>query len=69
MAEDCEPTNRRGIMEFMQEHKVKEITDHALVGITSNGVDLTDKYADGIRTLLGIHTQGFPNLFIMGGYH
>ncbi len=42
MAEDCEPTNRRGIMEFMQEHKVKEITDHALVGITSNGVDLTD---------------------------
>ena len=32
------------------------------------GLDLTDKYADGIRTLLGIHTQGFPNLFIMGGY-
>jgi cation diffusion facilitator CzcD-associated flavoprotein CzcO len=33
-----------------------------------NGVDLEDKYADGIRTLLGIHTQGYPNLFIMGGY-
>ncbi len=33
-----------------------------------NGVDLEDKYSDGIRTLLGIHTQGFPNLFIMGGY-
>ncbi len=32
------------------------------------GVDLEDKYADGIRTLLGIHTAGFPNLFIMGGY-
>jgi len=33
-----------------------------------NGLDLEDKYADGIRTLLGIHTHGFPNLFIMGGY-
>jgi cation diffusion facilitator CzcD-associated flavoprotein CzcO len=32
------------------------------------GVDLEAKYADGIRTLLGIHTRGFPNLFIMGGY-
>jgi cation diffusion facilitator CzcD-associated flavoprotein CzcO len=33
-----------------------------------NGLDLEDKYADGIRTLLGIHTRGYPNLFIMGGY-
>jgi len=33
-----------------------------------NGLDLEDKYRDGIRTLLGIHTQGYPNLFIMGGY-
>ena len=33
-----------------------------------DGVNLDDKYADGIRTLLGIHTAGFPNLFIMGGY-
>src|SRR5579885_1280300 len=32
------------------------------------GRDLNDKYRDGIRTLLGIHTQGYPNLFIMGGY-
>ena len=32
------------------------------------GQNLDDKYADGIRTLLGIHTAGFPNLFIMGGY-
>jgi cyclohexanone monooxygenase len=29
---------------------------------------LQDKYKNGIRTLLGIHTAGFPNLFIMGGY-
>jgi cation diffusion facilitator CzcD-associated flavoprotein CzcO len=33
-----------------------------------HGLDLDDKYSTGIRTLLGIHTQGFPNLFIMGGY-
>jgi cation diffusion facilitator CzcD-associated flavoprotein CzcO len=32
------------------------------------GLDLNDKYADGIRTVLGIHSHGFPNLFIMGGY-
>ena len=33
-----------------------------------NGLDLNDKYSAGIRTLLGIHSQGYPNLFIMGGY-
>jgi cyclohexanone monooxygenase len=32
------------------------------------GVELNDKYRDGIRTLLGIHSTGYPNLFIMGGY-
>jgi cyclohexanone monooxygenase len=32
------------------------------------GLDLNDKYNEGIRTLLGIHSQGYPNLFIMGGY-
>jgi len=32
------------------------------------GIELNEKYTDGIRTLLGIHTQGYPNLFIMGGY-
>ncbi len=42
MAEDCEPTNRRGIMEFLQEHRVKEVTDHDLKEITSDGVDLVD---------------------------
>ena len=33
-----------------------------------NGLELDGKYRDGIRTLLGIHSQGYPNLFIMGGY-
>jgi len=36
--------------------------------VGERGVNLQDKYSDGIRTLLGIHTAGFPNLFIMGGY-
>ena len=36
--------------------------------IGKDGRNLDDKYADGIRTLLGIHTEGYPNLFIMGGY-
>ncbi len=33
-----------------------------------NGLEINDKYKDGIRTLLGIHSQSYPNLFIMGGY-
>jgi cation diffusion facilitator CzcD-associated flavoprotein CzcO len=33
-----------------------------------DGLDLEDKYRDGIRTFLGVHTHGFPNLFVMGGY-
>ncbi len=36
--------------------------------VGKGGQDLNDKYEDGVRTLLGIHTQGYPNLFIMGGY-
>ncbi|MDX2379214.1 MAG: NAD(P)/FAD-dependent oxidoreductase, partial [Acidimicrobiia bacterium] len=36
--------------------------------VGEHGLDLEDKYAGGIRTMLGIHTAGFPNLFIMGGY-
>lgn len=36
--------------------------------IGEGGLDLNDKYLDGIRTVLGIHSAGYPNLFIMGGY-
>ncbi len=34
----------------------------------TDGLDLTDKYKSGIRTLFGLHSHGYPNLFIMGGY-
>ena len=33
-----------------------------------DGLELNDKYREGVRTLLGIHSEGYPNLFIMGGY-
>ncbi|HEY5070976.1 MAG TPA: NAD(P)/FAD-dependent oxidoreductase [Caulobacteraceae bacterium] len=32
------------------------------------GREINEAYADGLRTLFGVHTHGFPNLFIMGGY-
>jgi cyclohexanone monooxygenase len=34
----------------------------------AGGLEINEHYANGIRTLLGIHSRGYPNLFIMGGY-
>jgi cation diffusion facilitator CzcD-associated flavoprotein CzcO len=36
--------------------------------VGAGGRELDEKYAAGMRTLLGIHTAGYPNLFVMGGY-
>jgi cation diffusion facilitator CzcD-associated flavoprotein CzcO len=36
--------------------------------IGEDGVELNDKYRDGIRTVVGVHSHGYPNLFVMGGY-
>jgi cation diffusion facilitator CzcD-associated flavoprotein CzcO len=33
-----------------------------------DGREINEVYAEGIRTLFGVHTHGFPNLFVMGGY-
>lgn len=33
-----------------------------------DGREINETYAEGIRTLFGVHTHGYPNLFIMGGY-
>ena len=41
-------------------------TYNEIVG--EDAIRLDDKYKDGIRTLFGIHSRGYPNLFIMGGY-
>ena len=35
--------------------------------IGEGGLTLEKKYNDGVRTLVGVHTHGFPNMFIMGG--
>ena len=34
--------------------------------IGRDGVTLSEHWADGMRTLHGIHVHGFPNLFIVG---
>ena len=31
-----------------------------------NGLMLSEKWADGMRSLHGMHVHGFPNLFILG---
>ncbi|HYZ90853.1 MAG TPA: NAD(P)/FAD-dependent oxidoreductase [Actinomycetota bacterium] len=31
-----------------------------------NGITLTEKWADGVRTMHGLHSHGFPNCYIMG---
>lgn len=33
-----------------------------------DGREINETYRDGLRTLFGVHTHGYPNLFIMGGY-
>lgn len=40
-------------------------TFNSIIG--RQGLRLGDKWRGGISTFLGIHTRGFPNLFIMGG--
>jgi cation diffusion facilitator CzcD-associated flavoprotein CzcO len=40
-------------------------TFNSITGVA--GAKLGDKWENGIRTFLGVHTAGFPNLFIMGG--
>ena len=32
------------------------------------GLRLTEKWADGVSTFHGLHSRGFPNLLLMGGY-
>jgi cation diffusion facilitator CzcD-associated flavoprotein CzcO len=34
-----------------------------------NGLSLTERFAEGMQSLHGIHVRGFPNLFIVGPTH
>ncbi len=36
--------------------------------VGQNDLEINDKYKDGIRTLFGVQSQGYPNMFIMAGY-
>jgi cation diffusion facilitator CzcD-associated flavoprotein CzcO len=36
--------------------------------VGSNGIEINEKYKDGIRTMFGVHSRGYPNMFIMAGY-
>ncbi|MDF1832248.1 MAG: NAD(P)/FAD-dependent oxidoreductase [Porticoccaceae bacterium] len=36
--------------------------------IGKDGLEINEKYKDGIRTLFGIQSAGYPNMFIMAGY-
>ena len=36
--------------------------------VGANSMEINDKYKDGIRTLFGVQSQGYPNMFIMAGY-
>jgi cation diffusion facilitator CzcD-associated flavoprotein CzcO len=38
---------------------------HPIIGL--RGVSLADKWKDGVRSLHGVATRGFPNLFLMPG--
>jgi cyclohexanone monooxygenase len=40
-------------------------SDYELYGV--GGVSLTDKWSEGVTTLHGVLTRGFPNCFIMSG--
>ena len=33
--------------------------------VGKDGLKLSDKWADGMRTLHGLHTRGFPNMFVI----
>ena len=41
-------------------------TYNRIVG--AGGIELNDKYHDGVRTVVGVHSHGYPNMFVMGGY-
>ncbi len=43
MAEDMEPTNRRGLLDALQERKVQMLTDFEVEGITNDGVKVVDR--------------------------
>ncbi len=36
--------------------------------VGGNNLEINEKYKEGIRTMFGVHSHGYPNMFIMAGY-
>ncbi len=51
MAEDCEPTNRRGLLESLQECRVSLLSGFKVEGLTSDGVKVVQRDSGEERTL------------------
>ena len=51
MAEDCEPTNRRGLLDSLQECRVSLLSDFKVEGLTDDGVKVVQRDSGEERTL------------------
>jgi len=51
MAEDCEPTNRRGLLESLQECRVSLLSGFKVEGLTGDGVKVVQRDSGEERTL------------------
>jgi hypothetical protein len=71
-----EDAENHGELGFGAARRMKAVSPAREVQVTGiynqvrgeTGLELNEKYADGMRTVFGIHSEGYPNLFIMGGY-
>jgi 2,4-dienoyl-CoA reductase (NADPH2) len=51
MAEDCEPTNRRGLLDSLQEYGVELLTGYRVEGLSGEGVQVVHRDSGERRTL------------------
>jgi pyruvate/2-oxoglutarate dehydrogenase complex dihydrolipoamide dehydrogenase (E3) component len=51
MAEDCEPTNRRGLLDSLQECRVNLLSDLKVQGLDEDGVKVAERETGAERTL------------------
>jgi NADPH-dependent 2,4-dienoyl-CoA reductase/sulfur reductase-like enzyme len=51
LAEDCEPTNRRGLLDSLQEHRTELLTGYRVEGLTAEGVQVVHRDSGEERTL------------------
>jgi pyruvate/2-oxoglutarate dehydrogenase complex dihydrolipoamide dehydrogenase (E3) component len=51
MAEDCEPTNRRGLLDALQECRVSLLSGFKVEGLTGGGVKIVQRDSGDERTL------------------